>query len=85
MSAANLDRDAACVHGHYDCATTEGGTCADEVEHRLLAQHMRDSAPAIEREARKYAKSAGVTLDEAREAVREEYAQGYFDACDWRE
>ncbi len=32
-----VERNEPCVHGHFDCATVEGGPCANETYARKLA------------------------------------------------
>lgn len=34
-----------CVNGHFDCATTEGGSCANELYAALLAKRDEDREP----------------------------------------
>lgn len=47
---------------------------------RGMAEHLRNSRADIEREAREYARSRGVTLAQAREEVTDAYREGFYEA-----
>lgn len=44
-----------------------------------LEQHLAQNRDAIEAEARQYARAYGLSLEQARHDVEEEYKQGWFD------
>jgi len=47
-----------------------------------LAKHLANNKTNIEKDAIEYARQYGMTLEKAREEVRDEYAQGWYESVE---